>query len=624
MSMSQQDRPAVLQTPLGTDVLNAVRFEGVEGISEDFEYRVEAVGEKRLIDLDALIGTSCTLTVHNKAGTPRPFNGYVSEANWLGEENDAYLYELVLRPKFWLLTRKSDCRLFHEMSAPDIIQSVLGEWGINAAQKLSESYPVREYCVQYCESDHDFVARLMEHEGIYYFFEHSDGDHVMVLADAKSSHRAVANAARLKFSPWTQNVPMEEDRIFSTALKRHLRSGKYGLGDYNYLKPNTQMITSHQFRGAYSESKHELFDYPGDYAERFDGDRLAQVRVEAEQALDQQRQATGDTPLLYPGGLTTLEDHPEGAQNIEYLVLRVRHSFHDQTYRSGGAGGGEVLYRGVYDFLPSERPFRAARQTPRPRVLGPQTAKVTGNGEIDVDEHGRILLKFFWDREEKQSRRVRVAQTWSGKAWGSVVIPRVGQEVVVEYLEGDPDRPLVIGTVYNAENTVPYPLPGEKTKSGVKSESTTGGGGYNEIMLDDKKDAELIGVHAQKDLDVEVLNAETRTIGEKLEGDKGRTTTLKKGDDDLVIEQGDNNVTLKTGDQNITLEAGSQTTDVGRDVTITAQSSITLDAGMKITLKVGSTKIEMTPAGITIKAPGSVDVNGGGMMKLKAGMININ
>lgn len=617
MSMSQQSRTAVLDTELGENVLNAVRFEGTEGLSQDFEYRVEAVGEKTLADLDKLVGTSATLTVLNKADVPRHFNGIVAGASWLGEENEAYLYEITLRPKFWLATKSSDFRMFHEKTAKDIVEGVLGEWQIEKDSRLTENYRKREYCVQYGESDHDFLCRLMEQEGMYYYFEHGSGSHKMILADAKSSHKSIPNLSTVRFQPWTQNVPVPEDRLFTLNIVRQLRSGRVALGDYNHLLPTANMLATSTAKGRYAEADHERFEYPGDYAEPGDKERIAKVRVEEEQTLDERRQATGDTPLVFPGGLVTVEQHPEGKQNIEYLVVSARHSFQDQSYRSGGrerAGG--TLYRGTYEFTPSDRPFRAPRVTPRPRVYGPQTAKVAGKGEIDVDKHGRILLTFFWDREKGESRRVRVAQIWSGKQWGGIVIPRVGQEVVVEFLHGDPDRPLVVGTVYNEQYKVPYKLPDEKTKAGVKSESTENGvGQYNEFVFDDMKGSELIGLHAQKDLDVVVLNSETRTIAEKLQGSKARTTVLKKGDDDLTLDQ---------GNQNITLKVGSQKTDVKQNVTIEAGMNVTIEAGVKMTLKVGSTKIELTPAGVTIKAPGMADIDGGGIMKLKAGLININ
>jgi type VI secretion system secreted protein VgrG len=285
-------------------------------------------------------------------------------------------------------------------------------------------------------------------------------------------------------------------------------------------------------------------------------------------------------------------------------------------YRSGPAADTGDPYQGIYEMQPSERPFRAPLRTPKPRVLGPQTARVVGKDgeEIDVDEQGRILVQFHWDRKNDRSCRVRVAQTWSGSKWGTIMIPRIGQEVVVEYLEGDPDRPLVTGTVYNGDKEVPYALPAEKTKAGLKSNSTKGGGGYNELVFDDEKDKEKIGLHAQKDLEVRVLNSETRTIGEKFKSGVSRLTTLEKGDDELKVK------------------SGSQKVDIGSDQTTKVAKKVVIEAGTSLELVCGQSKIKITPTEISIEAAATVkvkasaqaEINGGAMLKQSAGIIKLN
>lgn len=648
MAKSQKDRLVVLKTPLGSDVLNAVRFEGSEGLSELFEYRIEALAEAS-VKLDSLIGQVCTVTVLNKLGEPREFSGIAVEANWLGGQSNGHAYEVVLRPGLWLLTRTSDCRIFHNKSATDIIKEVLGECpAVTIKDNLSSSYPKLEYCVQYCESDFDFVSRMMEEIGVYYYFEHEGGTHKMVLADAKSSHKKVSKLGELRFAERFKSSRTETDCLFDVNHLRSLRTGKYALNDYNYLTPNAAMLAEKDSAGKYSNGQMEHYFYPGKYVNKGDGEKLAQVRIEEEQALDERRQATGDTPLIYPGGHITVSRHPEGEQNGEFLVIQARHSYEGGSYGSGGASSrSDAPYRGLYVYAPADRPFRAQSKTPRPRVVGPQTARVVGKQgeEIDVDKHGRILVHFFWDRKKAWSRRVRVAQSWADKKWGSVFIPRIGQEVVVEYLEGDPDRPLVTGCVYNGDKTLPLELPDDKNISGLRSNSTKGGNGCNEFWIDDTKDEELVFMQAEKDLETVVEHTEMRTVGEKFKTKKGkpaRETTLLNGDEDVILKEGSNNLTIdkgdqtfelkqgdqtykiKQGDQKFDINAGSHSLSAGKDVKIDAMKTVTISAGTKITLKVGGTSLELSNAGVKIKGTATVDVNAGAKMTLKGGIININ
>ncbi|WMS44140.1 type VI secretion system tip protein TssI/VgrG [Acuticoccus sp. MNP-M23] len=592
---TQDQRVAQLKTPLGKDVLNAVRFDGTEGLSTLFEFSVEAIGDKNPVDFDGAIGKNCTLSLHGKT-TARNFSGIMVGADWLGESDSHNLYRIVLRPWLWLLSRTSDSRIYHKKTTPQIIEDVFGKHGFSDfTLKLTESYPPREYTVQYRESDLDFVCRLMEEDGIYYFFEHSDMGHKLILADAKSSHTPVPNLPDILFVDRLVGIRTDSESFLDLTAARSFSAGKVALNDYDYGKPSAQMETSHNNPSGYTNDGLEIYDYPGRYTETGDGNRFAKVRLEAEQAGDKRRKAVGDVPAAYPGGLVRLKNHPQDSENIEYLVVGCRHTFEAQDYRStASAGDGRDPYNGAYELQPSDRQFRAPRSTPKPIVRGPQTAKVVGASgeEIDVDAEGRILVQFHWDRQKDQSRRVRVAQAWAGKGWGAIMIPRIGQEVVVEYLEGDPDQPLVVGTVYNAEKTVPYDLPANKTKGGIKSNSSKGGSGYNEIVLEDKKDSEEIGIHAQKDMNIVILNSETREIGEKFTAGTSRETTLKKGDDAL------------------TLDTGSQTVDIARNQEVKAGQSITIEAGMKMTFKVGSSKIELTPSGIDIKAAGMIKING--------------
>ncbi|MEM7694506.1 MAG: type VI secretion system tip protein TssI/VgrG [Pseudomonadota bacterium] len=604
----QDFRVGKLSTPLGKDELSLVGFEAVEELSHPFQFDIDAISQDLSpLDFNKAIGKNCAVTLEGKTAE-RVFCGILTGASARGRSDTYGLYSLTLRPWFWLLTHTTNCRIFANKTTPDIIKEIFQDRGFNDFElRLSESYSEREYTVQYRETDFDFISRMMEEEGIYYFFEHEKAKHIMVLGDAKSSHTPVSGLSDVLFVDRLVTQRTNTESFFDIAQHRSFQFGKVALNDYDYNKPSASMLSQSASPGGYSNDQLEIYDYPGRYTETSDGDRFAKVRLEAAQAEDFRRVASGDVPALVPGGLFTLRNHPDGAQNIEYLVVGCRHSFASQDYRSGGSDGDG--YSGTYQLQPSDRPFRAPRSHRKPRVMGPQTAKVVGASgeEIDVDEMGRILVQFHWDRDKSQSRRVRVAQTWSGKQWGSIMIPRIGQEVVVEYLEGDPDQPLVIGTVYNGERGVPYALPANKTKGGVKSNSSKGGSGYNEFVFEDKKNSEQIGLHAQKDLDIVVLSKETREIGEKFAGSgASRDTKLKKGDDKLK------------------LDLGSQEVDIAVDQKVKAGKSITLEAGQKITLKVGGSSIELTPAGVTITGSGKVDINGGAAIKAKAGIIKLN
>jgi type VI secretion system secreted protein VgrG len=590
--LTQDTRICELTTPLGKDVLVFVSLEATEGLSELFEYHIECLSEEADIDFDKAIGQQCTLKI-KMYGKERQFSGILVEARWLGSKDTYYSYRILLRPWLWLLSRTSDCRIFQDKKASDIIQEVFKERGFNDVEfKLTEdsSNPKLEYCVQYRETDLNFISRLMEQHGIYYFFKHESGKHTLVLADSRSSHSAIDGLASIPYVALTGSDRRKEQLIHNWSAQRRFRSGKIELNDYNYQKPNAQMVSDAKGSEHYTLSEMEIYDYPGKYKEKSDGERYAKIRLQSEQAVDHRRNGNGEAVNLFPGGLTKLERHWQDSQNIEYLVVRATHSFAREAYRSGSDGGGRDTYFGAYEFLPSNQPFRAPIVTSKPLINGIQTAKVVtkdeeSSEEIDVESLGEIYVRFFWDRKKKRSCRLRVAQVWSGKRWGGQIIPRVGQEVVVEFLEGDPDRPLIIGTVYNDEYKLPYDLPAKKTVGGLKSDSTKGGGGYNEWNFEDKKGSEQIGVHAEKDLNVVVLNAETRTIGENLAAGTARQTTLKHGDDKLDIEM------------------GGQHISIAMDQSVTAGLTISISATVQIELSVGASMITLTPANIAIEAP---------------------
>jgi type VI secretion system secreted protein VgrG len=592
-NLVQTGRSAELTTPLGKDVLVVTEFSASEGLSELFEYDIEALSMIKMKTDD---------------GKTRIYHGIMTEAQWVGIQEDVFRYRFVLRPWLWLLGHKADCRIFLDKSVKDIIQEVLSKAGFTDFEfRTTGSYDQIEYCVQYRESDLAFVCRMMEHYGIYYFFEPSDGKHTMVMADSSSSHKPISDLPKVKFNPGAGAFQDAEQTLSDWVSARRFRTGKVSFNDYDYLKPNQDLKATKEATEKYEHSKLEVYDYHYKYDDKSKGEDHAKYRLEAEQAIDYRRRASGDAASLYAGGLVTLEKHPSSKENKEYLIVHASHHYTAQHYRSSGSGlGAKEGYDGTFVFQPSDRPFRALPLTPKPRIYGIHTATVVGkkgedSEEISTDEYGRIWVQFHWDREPQKTCPIRVAQVWAGKKWGGIFIPRIGMEVVVDFLEGDPDRPLVTGCVYNGDNKPPYDLPDNKTMNGWKTDSSKGGNGYNELVFEDKKMSEKIRMHGEKDHEVVIKNSESWTIGEIFpspQGSPSREVTLKNGDDKLTIQMGHQNVTLAMGNQSTNLQLGNQQVDLDAGAhTTNAMQGITLN------VMYGLSSIAITPSSISMTSP---------------------
>jgi type VI secretion system secreted protein VgrG len=386
------------------------------------------------------------------------------------------------------------------------------------------------------------------------------------------------------------------------------------LNDYDYVKPSKKLFSSRTAASKYAKGDYAVYDYPGRYDGEERGEQLAKFRLQAEQSFDWRRHCDGNAPALFPGTLLTITEHPTGSENGPYLLTHCNHRFSgNEYYSAGGQYETASVYRGSYELLPQDRPFRTFPSTPRPKIYGIQTAKVVGkegeeSEEISTDEHGRIWVQFPWDRDKQNSCPVRVAQAWAGPRWGEIFLPRVGMEVVVEYLEGDPDYPLVVGCVYNGDNKVPYDLPKNKTIAGWKSRSTKASNGYNELILEDKKGQEQIRMHAQNALNVTVLGSETREIGADLK------TTIKHAEKRTIGEKFEipmgspaRDTQIKSGDDKLKVDTGN----------------ITYEAAMKIELKVGPSVITIEPWGITLDAP-MITINGTGPVMINGLPVKIN
>ncbi len=502
MSITQENRVIAVDTPLGRDVLLLLGFKGHEEISTPFQFELDMVSENHNISFESIVGKNVTISVVLADGSMRFFNGIVAGfsqgrgGEQAGSDPRYSFYSATMVPWIWLLTRYADVRVFQEMTTPDIVEKIFNDRGFSDFKlQLQGNYEKRTYCVQYRETDFNFVSRLLEEEGIYYYFEHQRGKHMLVLADSPSGHKPCPKQDTARYQI-TTGGQLEEDVITALDVSKQVRVGKYVLNDYNYEMPNTDLKTNVSSRQMLGPGKREVYDYPGLYPNKSRGDHLTTVRMEEEEAQITSIRGASDCRAFTTGYRFTLQDfYRQDMNNKAYVLTRLNH----EGYEGASYPGLQtrlpriIVYANSFECIPYDVPYRPLRRAEKPRVFGTQTAVVVGPSgeEIDTDDLGRIKVQFHWDREGKKDENsscwIRVGQLWAGPQWGAVFIPRIGQEVIVDFLEGDPDRPLVVGCVYHKSNMPPLNLPGEKTRSTIKSDSTIGGGGFNEIRFEDKK-----------------------------------------------------------------------------------------------------------------------------------------
>ncbi|MEM8849585.1 MAG: type VI secretion system tip protein TssI/VgrG [Pseudomonadota bacterium] len=530
----QATRLGRLHTALGEDALVLLRFDGTDHVNGLFEYRIEALSTEPNIDFDDLVGTHATVEIETRNHGQRRFDGVVTQARWAGVGENGNRYDIVLRPWIWLAGLRRNQRIFHRKSVVEIVEELLEDYADlgepHLENRLTEGYPELEYTVQYRESDLAFALRLLERFGISYHFEHGMGTHAMVLTDNVDSHEALPGATR-DYKPVDADHQADEEHFWSWFPERNITTGAMRLKDYNFKTPSAAMESDDIGDAAYAQGQIESYDYPGDYLNLGQGNGVARLRMLQERGQDRRHRAIGNCPSLVSGltvGLTG--DQVPGVKDEAYLCLRATHSYISDAYGTGDAKSDRHAFSGEYVLMPVTAPLAPDRKTPLPIVQGPQTAVVVGKGEIDCDEYGRILVHFHWDLEKAYSMRCRVSQNWASKGWGGMVIPRIGMEVVVEFLEGDPDKPLVTGCVYNGRNDPPYPLPAAKTKSVFKTD-THQGAGFNELTFEDEKDQELIFMHGQKDQQIDILNDRGKSIGRDQSETVGRDKTISVGRD---------------------------------------------------------------------------------------------
>ncbi|HEY3899541.1 MAG TPA: type VI secretion system tip protein TssI/VgrG [Chthoniobacter sp.] len=628
MPLSQTNRIASLKTPEGVDALVLNRVVISEQLSQPFRIEADLLSEKKNLKFEDLIGQSVTITLYTHQDVPRYYNGIVSRFTQMGMESRFEAYRMEVVPKLWVLSRTYQSRIFQKMNVPDILKKVFQ--GLDAEWLLTNTYEPRDYCVQYRETDLNFVSRLMEQEGMHYFFKFSDGQHNMVIADNEGAHEPLlSHYSSISYRPYTGR-PTGDEFIYDWAQDKVLLPATYTHTDYDFTTPKNNLLTRSQQERPHALGSGEWYDFPGLHQTTSLGDRRARVRSEEMLARYEMAKGKADARGLQAGFVFTLKDHPRDDQNVKHLVTSAVHTIQLDALESGDVDRG-APYLCSFSTIPATVSFRPQRIAPKPFVQGPQTAVVVGppGEEIYTDQYGRVKVQFHWDRDgnfdENSSCWVRVSQVWAGKAWGAMHIPRIGQEVVVDFLEGDPDQPIVTGRVYNGESMPPYTLPDQKVVSGVKTNSTIGGGGYNELSMDDTKESEKITIHAQKDLNITVLNDETRDVTHDRTTEIGNNDTETVGvDQSITIGSAQ---TVKIGTTQSTTIGAEQTIDIGAalSVTIGAEESRDIGAAREVTigaddsLEVGGV-IDMTAgADIAITGGGAVEVTGGGDVAVTAG-----
>lgn len=602
-----EDREISVKTPLGPEDLMFSSMSGFDEISGCFRFELEMASTNLEIKAEDLLGEPITIKIGKDDGV-RFFHAYVSEFG-LKEIRDGYAYYVaVLRPWLWFLSTFHDNRIFQNMSAVEIVEEVLNECrNVKFEKRLQESYKPREYCVQYGESNLDFVQRLLEHEGIYYFFEYADGEHMMILADANAKLETVSDFEEIEYQPDMLLSFLDGDFILGWEPKSTVVPGTYAQTDYDFTKPSADLMTKLENTLGHSQDDGEHYHYPGNYLELGPGDALTTVRLEARQTLSRSVKAKGTVRGIWSGAKFKFTNFPRETENDEYVVLRSDYQMWDDQYRSGmdrdGAG-----YEVTLALAPTSVPYRPLRRTPVPVMRGPQTATVVGPSgeEIYTDEYSRVKVQFHWDRlgesDENSSCFVRVSSVWAGSGWGFIQIPRIGQEVIVDFLEGDPDAPLITGRVYNASQMPPYGLPDNATQSGWKSNSSPGGGGFNEMRFEDKKGGEEVYFQAEKDHNELVKNNESRTIGHDFKEDVGNDATQSIGHDrtesvanDKAVDVG-NNRTVSIGVDDTETVGSNRSLSVGADETIVVGSNSSENIGVNHSQTVGAAQA------ITVKA----------------------
>jgi type VI secretion system secreted protein VgrG len=600
LEATQTNRSIVVTSPLGEDVLLFHSMNVNEQLGRLFQFGLDLLSEDPEIKLQDILAQNVTVRYLRPDGEYRYFNGFVSQFSQAGSHGNLFIYRATLRPWFWFLTRTADCRIFQHKTVPDIIKEVFRDKGFSDFEDaLSGNYHEWENCVQYRETDFNFISRLMEQEGMYYFFKHEDGKHTLVLSDSISAHETVPGYEDVPYYPPEESERRERDHIFDWSLNQIIQPGAYVLNDYDFKKPKANLEVKSSVSREHDQAEFEIYDYPGEYKESGDGEGYVRARIEELQSQHEEVHGEGNVAGLMTGCLFKLINYPREDQNREYLITSASYNLGPQEYESNvGGGGSGSIFSCNFSAIDKQQAFRARRITDKPIVQGPQTATVVGKGgeEIWTDEYGRVKVQFHWDRygedNENSSCWIRVSHPWAGKNWGAVAIPRIGQEVIVSFIEGDPDQPIITGRVYNDDNMHPYELPANATQSGVKTRSSKGGSpdNFNELRFEDKKGEEQLYIHAEKNQDNIVENDETTSVGHDRTEDVGNDETITIGND--RTESVGNNETITIGNDRTETVGNNETITIGVDRTESVGSNETVTIGSNRSVTIGSNKSE--------------------------------
>jgi type VI secretion system secreted protein VgrG len=624
---TQANRAIEIMTPLGKDVLLLRAFQLVEELGRPFSIKADLRSTSDTLDFDKLVGANVTIRVTRLDGKEKFLNGFVARIAHTGiSHRELYSYSMTIVPWLVFLKRTQDCRIFQEKTVPEIIQAVFKDFGFTEFKlALSGTYEKREYVVQYRETAFDFVSRLMEDEGIYYFFEYENGKHTMIIADSPSAHETVEGFEKLRYNPEGSHEDLVLDEW---KVERSLQPGRYVLNDFDFKAPAKALLFNTDFKGKHAAAEFEVFDYPGGYTEVGQGKQLVKARGDELACQRDVVLSGGASRGLHAGAKFTADNVTAVAGGSDFVIVRQAMTAQVSDYDKDPGPAGKSITTTDLTLIPALQQFRPSRITEWPQVGGPQTAIVCGAAgeEIHTDEWGRVKVKFHWDRyskaDETSSCWIRVSQAWAGAKWGAIFTPRVGQEVIVDFLEGNPDRPIITGRVYNNANMPPYALPANKTISTNKSSSSKDGKGFNEIRFEDKAGEEQIFIHAQKNMDIRVLADCFETIkndralivehdqmelvkndrSEKVEGHHKehvvKDFNLKVEGKQAIEVTG--TLSESVADDVIEVYKANQSTSVAAQLSIKADI-IALEAATNITLKVGGSYIAIDSSSINIK-----------------------
>jgi len=605
--MSQ--RRTKINTPLG-DTLQLRQLHGTEELSRLFTFNVQVISESKTVDPKALLGKSATVEVETDGGGKRYLNGVISRFGMRGQDASKYSYFLEMRPWLWLATRKTDFKIFQNMTVPDIIRDVLGKYGEPMEFRLTKAYPSVEYLVQYSESDCNLVCRLAEDLGIYFHFKHSSGSHTLVFCDDTiSSHEPMAGGG-LPFYPPEKAAVAREENLDDWDFTQGLRSGKVATDDFDFKKPRADLTNTRKMPPGHANDGFETYEFPGQFTEYDQGEHYAKVRVEEHIAAHERVAGQGNARNLVgaTGCFMTLRNYPREDQNVQHLLISVTYHFTENVQVSDASVGSTQRF--AIEALPTTRAFRPARITPKPRTQGLQTAWVVGppGEEIYCDKYGRVKVQFHWDRigamDENSSCWMRFSSSWAGSNFGAIAIPRIRMEVLVDHIDANPDRPIIVGVVYNADNMPPWSLPANQTQSGIKTRSSKGGaagagmkngpGDANALRFEDKAGQEQLWLHAQKDQLIEVENDEAHWVGHDRQKNVDHDETTVIGNDRTETVNHDETITVHNNrtervDVNEKISIGvNRDEDVGVNETVTIGVNRTKTVGVNETDTIGT------------------------------------